>query len=182
MAAYYDPNIKSYDSAVRRVKNSHGVPNQIRQLTDVYRASIILSQLDDIPITISLINDLFNKYNFKIVYFKNTFEKPWDDGYRDLNYRLKDLENQGLIGELQIQLCSVKKFTEEIGHKSYEIIREITDMEKKKIITPYMNNLTRYGYDKAVSHNDSNCIDDFKKAYEKYKTKYILLKKQFKNN
>jgi hypothetical protein len=189
ISAYYNPNIKSYDSAVRKVKNSYGTSNQIRQLTDVYRASIILSKQDDINIAIPLITKLFDKYKFEVVYFKNTFENPWDDGYRDINYKLKDIDNGNLIGELQIQLCSIKKFTEEIGHKSYEIIREIKEQSKKDTVKPYMNDLTKYGYDKAALSTDPKCIEDFTKSqttnmnkYLKYKNKYILLKKTIHNN
>ena len=161
ITACYNHNIKSYDSSVRKVKNSYGRPNQIRQLTDVYRASIILSTQNDIKIAIELITELFSKYNFEVVYFKNTFEKPWDDGYCDINYKLQDIKNQMLIGELQINLYSIHKFTQDIGHKSYEIIREITDTKEKTIIKTYMNKLIKYGYDKAISVTNTECIEEF---------------------
>ena len=153
---FYDPDIKSYDSALRKAKASRGKPNQIRQLNDIFRASIIVDSIDLIPSVRKLLeNELFHKYKFEIVNFKDTFSNPWSNGYRDINYRLKDLGNHGIVGELQINLCSIKKFTEFIGHKAYEISRSLP-ADQKNIVQPYLDKLTKFGYNE-VSKKKEKC-------------------------
>ena len=145
---YYNPGVKSYESALRKAKASYGVPNQIRQLTDVYRASIIFDNPDQIDEILLEIKTILKNNKFEIVYEKNSFENPWNNGYRDINFKIKDLDNMNLIGELQINQCSVKLFTELIGHKAYEIKR-VLNKNTKNIVGPYLNQLTQYGYNKS---------------------------------
>jgi len=108
-ASFYDPGIKSFDSALRKAKKGYGIPNQIRLLTDPYRGSMILENMDAIRKAEDFIRNSAKKYGFKIVFEKNTFNAPWSDGYRDINYKFADINNKLLVGELQLQLCAAIK-------------------------------------------------------------------------
>ena len=161
-AILYDPGVKSYKSALRKAKHTYGNPNMIRQLTDVYRGSIVIGSRKTINSAIELTKSSAAALGFTIVYFKDTFKTPWEDGYRDVNMRLKDTKNHGLIGELQVHLCTVKKFTEIVGHKSYEILREMPDGDTKQAVKKYLNELTRYGYTNTVEWPEVGCIEELK--------------------
>lgn len=97
-----------------------------------------------------------NRFGFDLVQINNTFDKPWKDGYRDINYRLSDRNNNGLIGELQLQLCAVKKFTEIAGHKAYEITRALPPGSKN--VKNALLEVTRYGYNKVTKSANSGCM------------------------
>ena len=155
--SYYNPGIKGYDSALRKAKSSYGVSNQIRQLTDCYRASIIFDNPDQLNFIQSKTRTMLEENRFQIIYDKNSFEEPWTDGYRDINFKIKDLNNSNLVGELQINQCSVKLFTEFMGHKIYEISRAIDPSIKSKV-KPYLNEVTKYGYNKVVKEKET-CSD-----------------------
>ena len=109
------------------------------------------------------IRKLFEEYNFEEIYYKNTFVTPWPDGYRDINFKVRDKSNQNLVGELQIQYCPVKKFTEFVGHKSYEILRDIQNMDERENISKHLNLLTKYGYENAMKKPDRCCMSYFEK-------------------
>lgn len=49
-ATYYNPGIKSYESALRKAKKGYGFPGRIRLLTDTYRGSMILQNLHALEI------------------------------------------------------------------------------------------------------------------------------------
>lgn len=205
----YNPNVKSYESALRKAKNETGIPNQILRLNDGYRASILTEDISIIPNILIEIDALLPKYNFKKMSILNTFENPWPNGYRDYNCRLKDIENNDLIGELQIHFCPIKFFSQTVGHLSYEILRNLdpnnpttNDVKnalekiatagyksaleiKDKCCFDKMNELTKkYGMIENENENKktltSKINDLFKNKYLKYKTKYLQLKKSLK--
>jgi hypothetical protein len=156
---FYSPGIKTEESAIRKVNTMN---KQIRRLTDVYRGSIVLNDLKEIDTIDNKLNELFIKYKFKNVYFRDAFKKPWKDGYRDMNYKLADIENHNLVGELQIQYCPIKKFTEIVGHKSYEILRNMEKGKEKDLVEENLNELTNYGYNNVFKNSDENCLNSLK--------------------
>lgn len=171
---YYNPGIKSYDSALRKAKASYVVPNQIRQLTDVYRGTIIFDNPSDLKSILKKTKKMLKQNRFEIVFERNSFDKPLSDGYRDINFKIKDLDNFDLVGELQINQCSIKIFTEFLGHKAYEIIRTLPS-DIKDIVSPYLNELTYIGYDKRAKEliscdkNCGKCIKTFNGGTRKKK-------------
>jgi predicted acetyltransferase len=165
-SSYYDPGIKSFDSAVRKAKKGYGTPNQIRLLTDPYRASMIVEQKEGIKMISDFIKSQADAFKFKIVYDRDTFNQPWSDGYRDINYKFADMENQGLVGELQIQLCGIKKFTELAGHKAYEIARELPRNDPTTpIIKKALESVTHYGYNKSANMKNIGCLENIKSLH-----------------
>ena len=127
---YYNPGAKTFDSMYR--KATINFQGQVLRLSDVYRGSIVVDTVDNIPYVVDVIKGIASAYKFEIVQENNTFDKPWEDGYRDINLRLQDKGNLCLVGELQVHLCPVKAFTETVGHKAYEIIRELPDPKTPK--------------------------------------------------
>ncbi len=165
-SSYYDPGIKSFDSALRKAKKGYGTPNQIRLLTDPYRASMIVEDKEGIQLVSDFIRNNAESFGFRIVYDRDTFGSPWSDGYRDINYKFADVENQGLVGELQIQLCGIKKFTELAGHKAYEIARELPRNDPTTpIIKKALEGVTRYGYNKAATMKNIGCLENIKSLH-----------------
>ena len=61
----YNPGVKSYESALRKVQNATGEPNQILMLNDGYRASILCKNIDDIPNILSKIDEVLPEYKFE---------------------------------------------------------------------------------------------------------------------
>jgi hypothetical protein len=162
-ATFYDPGIKSYESALRKAKKGYGVPNQIRLLTDPYRGSMILGTYEGIKQAEAFITKSANDYGFEIVYDKNTFNQPWSNGYRDINYKFADKTNQGLVGELQLQLCAVKKFTEIAGHKAYEVARELPT--GKNNVKAALEEVTRHGYNRVTVTPNASCMSNIEKLH-----------------
>lgn len=162
-ASFYDPGIKSYESALRKAKKGYGIPNQIRLLTDPYRGSMILENLEAIKKAESYIEANAEKKGFKIVYDKNTFNHPWSNGYRDINYKFSDINNKGLVGELQLQLCAVKKFTEIAGHKAYEVARTLPPGSNN--IKKALEEVTQYGYNKVTKSANTGCMSNITKLH-----------------
>ena len=162
-ATFYDPGIKSYDSALRKAKKGYGIPNQIRLLTDPYRGSMILENLEAINTAEKFIETKSENYGFKIVYDKNTFNNPWSNGYRDINYKFSDTHNKGLVGELQLQLCAVKKFTEIAGHKAYEVARTLPPGSNN--VKKALEEVTKHGYNKVTTISNTGCMSNIKKMH-----------------
>lgn len=162
----YNPGPKSKDSALRKSKDSFGSPNRVRQLTDAYRGSIVVETMDQIEAfgneePSEQFKSILKGNGFEIVQFKNTFKKPWTDGYRDLNMRVKDTKN-GLVGEVQAHLCAVKKFTQIVGHRFYEIVREAPENEKAALQKAF-DEVSSYGYEEAVKWPELKCLDELEK-------------------
>ena len=165
-SSYFDTGIKSFDSALRKAKKGYGTPNQIRLLTDPYRASMIVEEINGIKMVSDFIRSNAESFGFRIVYDRDTFNKPWSNGYRDINYKFADIENQGLIGELQIQLCTIKKFTELAGHKAYEIARELPSNDPTTpIIKKALESITHYGYNKSATMKNIGCLENVKSLH-----------------
>lgn len=162
-ATFYDPGIKGYDSALRKAKKGYGTPNQIRLLTDPYRGSMILENMDAVEKAENFIKNNAKNYGFDIVYAKNSFNAPWSNGYRDINYKFSDINNSGLVGELQLQLCAVKKFTELAGHKAYEVGRILP--EGSNNVKKALNEVTKYGYNKVTKTPNSGCMSNISKLH-----------------
>jgi hypothetical protein len=97
------------------------------------------------------------------VYAKNSFNAPWSNGYRDINYKFSDINNSGLVGELQLQLCAVKKFTELAGHKAYEVGRVLP--EGSNNVKKALNEVTKYGYNKVTKTPNSGCMSNISKLH-----------------
>jgi hypothetical protein len=166
ISSYYDPGVKSYESAVRKGKQGYGHDNQVRTLTDPYRASIIVEQKEGIPLISTFIKEHSKDFGFEIVQERDSFQAPWSNGYRDINFRFSDKENQNLVGELQIQLCGIKKFTELAGHKAYEIARTLPKNDPTTpIIKKALESVTQYGYNKSASMVNIGCLEDIKSLH-----------------
>lgn len=166
----YDPGTKSVASAVRKARRN----NRIREVTDVYRASLVVESLQEIEgmvykqdktqPAVALVK-LLEPHNFKVVRFRNSFEAPWPDGYRDLQIHLR--HKSGLVGELQVHLCSVKKFTEMVGHKFYENLRVIKDPQERESQEKFLNAISREGYNNALSWPDNCCLSGMRAELQK---------------
>lgn len=156
-----NPGIKSEESALRKAKDGYGVPNRLLMLTDPYRATIITELLDDVYKLNKWIEENAKKYGFTIRWTRDYFKKPWSGGYREINIRLSDDTNQDLVGELQIHLCSVKKFSLLAGHKSHEIQRTLPeDNISKNKIKKALNQVTYYGYDLSEKSKNIGCLQN----------------------
>ena len=161
---YYNPLIKSFQSALRKAKSGGigGVKNQIRAFDDPYRGSLILNTMANIYNVSNFIERHSEEYGFKILNKINTFDHPRPSGYRDINYKISDMRNQELVGELQIHLCTIRKFSE-INHKAYEITRSLP--ENKKNVRKALQTVTRYGYNMVSKMKNSFCIKSLSKLY-----------------
>ena len=166
----YNPGVKSYESAFRKVQNATGEPNQILMLNDGYRASILCKNIDDIPIILSKIDEVLPKYNFEKLSVLDTFKTPWPNGYRDYNCRLKDNENNGLVGELQIHFCPIKFFSQTVGHLSYEILRTLDPNDPStENVKNALETIATAGYNSALEIRDDCCFDKINQLNSKQK-------------
>jgi hypothetical protein len=167
----YDPKVKSFESALRKSSASYGGPGRIRQLTDIYRASIVVETREHInlfdPETIEF-KAILDRKGFTVIQFTNTFDTPWADGYRDLNMRVRH-ERTGMVGELQIHLCSVKKYTEIMGHKFYEVIRTVSKGKIKSHLQSWFNHISSAGYEQAMRYEDRDCLEQLDELHRKDK-------------
>ena len=165
----YNPGVKSYESALRKAQNETGIPNHILRLNDGYRASIISNDYSNIPSILSEIDKLLPKYRFEKMSVLNTFANPWPNGYRDYNCRLKDLENEDLVGELQIHFCPIKLFSQTVGHLSYEILRTL---KKEDICTQKIKDalekIANAGYTSALELKDNSCFEKIAELQKKH--------------
>jgi hypothetical protein len=156
----YNPGVKSYESALRKVQNATGEPNQILMLNDGYRASILCKNIDDIPNILSKIDEVLPEYKFEKLSVLDTFKAPWPNGYRDYNCRLKDNENNGLVGELQIHFCPIKFFSQTVGHLSYEILRTLDPNDPStENVKNALQTIATAGYNSALKIRDDCCFD-----------------------
>ena len=166
----YNPDVKSYESALRKAKNETGEANQILRLNDGYRASIICKNFEEINPILNEIDKLLPKYNFRKLSVLNTFAKPWPNGYRDYNCRLEDLDNDDLVGELQIHFCPIKLFSQTVGHLSYEILRTLKEDDPcTQKVRDALQTIANAGYNSALELKDNCCfekIDELQKRYE----------------
>jgi hypothetical protein len=168
----FNPGVKSYESALRKAQNATGVPNQILRLNDGYRASILSEDIHNIPEILKYLDQLLPRYNFEKMSVLNTFEKPWPNGYRDYNCRLKDNENEGLIGELQIHFCPIKFFSQTVGHLSYEILRMLDPKDPNtKNVKDALQTIATAGYNSALEIKDECCFDKINELKQKYEIK-----------
>lgn len=124
---------------------------------------MILENLEAIKKAEKYIENNAENKGFKIVYDKNTFNKPWSNGYRDINYKFSDITNKGIVGELQLQLCAVKKFTEIAGHKAYEVARTLPPGSNN--IKKALEEVTQYGYNKVTKTTNSGCMSNISKIH-----------------
>lgn len=165
----YNPKVKSFESALRKVQNATGIPNQILRLNDGYRASLLCSNINDIPIILTEIDALLPLYKFEKMSVLNTFESPWPNGYRDYNCRLQDTDNNNLIGEFQLHFCPIKLFSQTVGHLSYEILRTLNpDDPHIKNVKDALQQIATAGYNSALELNDDCCFDKIKELQKKY--------------
>jgi hypothetical protein len=119
-----------------------------------------------------LLQNELKKHGFKVVQFTNNFAKPWSDGYVDLNIRVQETRDTHLVGELQVHLCTVKKFTEILGHKFFEVLREITDKAEKALLQSQFDELSKAGYKNAQAWPEKMCLAELKeRESEKEKEK-----------
>jgi hypothetical protein len=102
----------------------------------------------------------------------NTFEKPWPNGYRDYNCRLKDIDNEDLIGELQIHFCPIKFFSQTVGHLSYEILRMLDPNDPNTVnVKNALQTIATAGYNSALEIKDECCFDKINELKQKYEIK-----------
>lgn len=166
----YNPGVKSYESALRKAKNDTGVPNQILRLNDGYRASIICKNFEDINSILVAIDQLLPRYHFKKLSVLNTFVNPWPNGYRDYNCRLEDIENNNLVGELQIHFCPIKLFSQTVGHLSYEILRTLKEDDPcTQKVRDALQMIASAGYNSALQLKDNCCFEKMEELQRSYK-------------
>jgi len=128
-ALIINPGIKTKESFLNK---ANGVfEGDYTQILDLYRASIIVENLKDIPILLNNISDKhsFLQQHFRIVNKENKFKKPTT--YKSIKINIYDRTN-GLCGELQILTCSVKLYNSIIGRKNYEKARKIERKAKQE--------------------------------------------------
>lgn len=168
----YNPEVKSYESALRKAQNETGDPNQILRLNDGYRASIISNNFSNIQHILSEIDRLLPMYKFEKMSVLDTFAKPWPNGYRDYNCRIKDIDNNDLIGELQIHFCPIKLFSQTVGHLSYEILRVLKDDDPcTQKVRDALQTIASAGYESALKLKDDCCFDKINELQKKYDAK-----------
>ena len=168
----FNPGVKSYESALRKAQNATGVPNQILRLNDGYRASILSEDIHIIPEILTYLDQLLPAHHFEKMSVLNTFEKPWPNGYRDYNCRLKDLENHGIVGELQIHFCPIKFFSQTVGHLSYEILRTLAPNDPNtENVKKALQTIATAGYNSALEIKDECCFDKINELKQKYEIK-----------
>lgn len=155
--SYYNPGIKTFDSCFMKIKLDYIVPYQIRQLTDCYRASIIIHDLKHLNEILSSIRTVFKDNRFEIVKEVNSFNKPRPSGFRNFIIKIRDLDNSNLIGELQINKCSIKLISELLEHNIYKLIKTLSP-EKKSALESDLNKFTRYEYNNALKKKET-CTD-----------------------
>jgi len=158
-AKWQSAGIKSSESALRKVKNKF--KNNARLLTDPYRGSIIVNSIEGIYLLHDIILETSRNHGFNIVATHNTFKHPRNSGYRDLNYRLADMKNHGLIGELQLHLCSIIKVKNSVGHKSYEILRTLpSGSNNANTLKKQYNKWTGMMYRIMHTHKNNSCFNN----------------------
>tara|TARA_Y100000389_G_scaffold106898_1_gene103887 strand:- start:3100 stop:3822 length:723 start_codon:yes stop_codon:yes gene_type:complete len=172
-----NPGTKTYDSCLDGIKRNK---NQILKITDIYRASILIDNKKDLNKVLKITNNSLRSNNFEILRIKNRFTNKTSMGYKDINIRIKDLKNDNLIGELQINLCSIQKFNKIVGHKSYEIIRSYSKSKNKDLLEEKINKLMNYGYKNSLSWPELNCLEEFKINEKKLTKKKTLKQKKNK--
>lgn len=62
---------------------------------------------------------------------KNRFENPPDSGYRDILANVRVKEANGHIAEIQLTIEAMLQAKEGLGHKIYEVQRELDDIAKR---------------------------------------------------
>ncbi len=164
-----NPGKKSYDSALRKAKEGYGVPNRLLMLADPYRASIIVESYKHIEPVNNWIQKEAEKNGFKIIWVRNYFDKPWSGGYREINIRVADTTNQNIVGEIQILLCTIKKFSLLAGHKSFEITRTLhpKNNPSNQSIKNALEQVTRYGYNLASKYDNIGCLKNIENIQTK---------------
>lgn len=154
-----DPGVKTYSSSLNNIKRNN---NHILKLTDIFRASIIIDDKKYIQTTKKIVSDILNSNNMKILKIKNRFKKIQSMGYKDFSFRIKDLDNDDLIGELQIHLCSINKFNKIVGHFAYESVRNLKKTKQNLKIIKSINKIISRGYQNSLKFSDKNCLNEFK--------------------
>jgi hypothetical protein len=168
----YDPHVKSYESALRKAKNETGEPNQILRLNDGYRGSIISNNFSNITSILSEIDKLLPMYSFVKLSVLDTFANPWPNGYRDYNCRIKDTQNNDLVGELQIHFCPIKLFSQTVGHLSYEILRTLKEDDPcTEKVRDALQKVASAGYNSALELKDDCCFEKIRELQGKYNDK-----------
>ena len=167
-----NPGVKTYTSSLSNIKRNK---NQILKLTDIFRASIIINDKKNLNKVKQLIKKFTKLNNFKILRIKDRFKNSVVMGYKDISFRLKDLENDNIIGELQINLCSIQKFNKIVGHVAYEKTRHLKKTKQNKNLTITINKIISKGYENSLKWPEKNCLDEFKN-----KEKHFIKKKKIR--
>jgi len=169
-AAYLSAGAKSTNSATRKLL-SQGNSAYMRSMVDLARASIVVGTSGGRTAIEDIVGEIRKMPDFSIVWENNRFQRPLD-GYMDYQLNLKDNTN-GMICELQIHLCPLVKFKESIGHKLYEITRDIkgkyannaskaTSVEQ--LVLEAITDLQTKAYSKLATNTNTSsakcCIND----------------------
>ena len=172
-ALVVDPGVKSPETALDKlIYRNVKTKGHVRAITDVYRASIVVPTL---PAVYEVIKDMQeNQCPFHILKINDMFLRPLQGGYRDVQVLLGDPANDGIVGELRIQLCRIKLFSDTVGHHMYEAVREIREKANKehRRLTYAENQVidaivksSVHGYESVMaSPQFSSCIGDLKGA------------------
>lgn len=169
-----DPGVKNHETALDKIL--HRIPKfkgNVRTVTiDIYRASIVLPTLEDVYNVVKYIQSNSTLYHFGIVKTEDFFAKPKRGGYRDVSILISDQANDGLIGELRVQLCRIKMFSDMVGHHMYEVVRSIyekANTEKRRTtndenrVIEAIEESSRHGYDMVMSSQQyTSCVRDLK--------------------
>lgn len=163
-----NPGVKTYSSCLSNIKRNK---NQVLKLTDIFRGSIIIDDKKNLNKTKQVIKKILKLNNINILRIKDRFKNTGGMGYKDISFRLKDLDNNGLVGELQINLCSIQKFNKIVGHVAYESIRNLKNTKQNKQLITSINKIISKGYENSLKWPEEKCLNEFNQKEKKNKTK-----------
>ena len=117
-----DGQIKSRERAEQKARQD----NTPRKLKDIVAHTLVY------PDQKTLMQALpqFEK-EYGPIELKNRFENPPDSGYRDILANVRVKEADGHIAEIQLTTKAMLQAKEGLGHKIYEVQRELDDIAKR---------------------------------------------------
>lgn len=127
--------LKNPKKALHKIEFEYG--GDISKIKDLLRGSIIIQNINKLDNAIYEIQK-----NFKVIKIKNRFDKPPEDGYRDVLFHIKFKKE---ICEIQVHLNELINTKEYINHLLYDVKKIIKHQAKKvnREIYPWENRIIR---------------------------------------
>lgn len=117
-----DGQIKSRERAEQKARQD----NTPRKLKDIVAHTLVYP---DQKTLMQALPQLEKEYG--PIELKNRFENPPDSGYRDILANVRVKEANGHIAEIQLTTEAMLQAKEGLGHKIYEVQRELDDIAKR---------------------------------------------------